>query len=87
MFALPAAFSERVWGVAIGTDSEGHEKHFVVYSQQRGFAVKGRTRRYSTLRVLTEQNVAAQIALLHRVKIDRFERLNDDASSAGVAGF
>jgi hypothetical protein len=69
---------EQFWGVAIGTDPNGDEKHFIVYCKRRGFAVEAPSlRTYATLQELTEQNVAAQIALLHRVKVIRFERVTD----------
>ncbi len=72
--ALPMLLDERVWGLPIGNDPTGDEKQFVIYSKRRGFAVEGRARTHATLKPLTEENVAAEIAQLHRVKITRFER-------------
>ena len=72
--ALPLALDKKVWGIAIGDDPAGRENHFVIYSKRRGFVVESRARTHATLKPLTEANVAAEIALLHRVKITRFER-------------
>ena len=65
---------EKVWSIAIGDDPAGRENHFAIYSKRRGFAVESRARPHTTLKPLTEANVAAEIALFHRAKVTRFER-------------
>jgi hypothetical protein len=65
---------EDIWAIAIGMDSTGIERHFLVYANRRGFTIESRTKgTHSTLKQLTESNVTEEIALLHRTKIERFK--------------
>jgi hypothetical protein len=65
---------EDIWAIAIGTDSTGIERYFLVYANRRGFTIRSRTKgTHSTLKELTESNVMEEIALLHRTKVERFQ--------------
>jgi hypothetical protein len=65
---------EDLWAIATGKDFSGVERHFLVYANRRGFTITSRTKEsHSTLKELTEGNVKEEIALLHRVSIDRFQ--------------
>jgi hypothetical protein len=65
---------EDLWAVAIGPDLSGVERHFLVYANRRGFTIRSRTKgSHSTLKELTEGNVKEEIALLHRVGVERFQ--------------
>jgi hypothetical protein len=65
---------EDIWAIAIGRDLSGIERHFLVYTNRRGFSISSRTKgAHSTLKELTENNVREEIAFVHRVNIDRFQ--------------
>jgi hypothetical protein len=65
---------EHLWAIAIGADSSGLERHFLIYANRRGFTIRSRTKgTHSTLKELTEDNVREQIAFVHRITIDRFQ--------------
>jgi hypothetical protein len=65
---------ENIWAIAIGTDTSGDEKHFLVYANLRGFTIASRTfRTHSTLKELTERTVITEISTVFRVDIDRFQ--------------
>jgi hypothetical protein len=65
---------EDLWAIAIGADSSGFERHFLVYANRRGFTIRSRTKgTHSTLKELTERNVMEEIAFVHRISIDRFQ--------------
>src|ERR1700730_8431227 len=65
---------EDLWAIAIGADSSGFERHFLVYANRRGFTIRSRTKgAHSTLKELTEGNVKEEIAFVHRTSIDRFQ--------------
>ena len=65
---------EDLWAIAVGTDAEGGERHFLVYAHRRGFTIRSRTMgTYCSLRELSEDNVKDQIALLHRTRIEQFK--------------
>jgi hypothetical protein len=65
---------EDLWAIATGQDLAGIERHFLVHANRRGFTITSRTKgSHSTLKALTEGNVREEIALLHRVTIERFQ--------------
>jgi hypothetical protein len=65
---------EDLWAIAIGPDFSGVERHLLIYANRRGFTIRSRTKgSHSTLKEFTENNVGEEIALLHRVSIDRFQ--------------
>lgn len=64
---------EDLWAVAIGTDPDGMERHFLVYAHRRGFTIRSRTKgAHTTLKELNENNVRDEIALVHRAQIAAF---------------
>jgi hypothetical protein len=65
---------EDLWAIAIGADSSGFERHFLVYANRRGFTIQSRTKgTHSTLKELTEGNVREEIAFIHRINVNRFQ--------------
>jgi hypothetical protein len=65
---------EDLWAIAIGADSSGLERHFLVYANRRGFTIRSRTKgTHSTLKQLTEGNVREEIAFIHRINVNRFQ--------------